>query len=137
MSIYQTRPKPPINEFASQPSTRGGVRATACPLPGAQLSEQELPRLRKAKPVNYLLPMSIGWLASLPIEVRPNELARHFPRIANLVALQWSNSAACRAYFDDLLTDHRGTRKGFPPDVHREIVALRNFHYNQDWTLQE
>lgn len=94
-------------------------------------------RLRKAKPVNYLLPMSRDWLASLPSDVRPNALARHFPRIANLVALQWNYPTALRPYFEDLLTDHRGTRKGFPVEVHRDLLALRNFYYNMHLTLQD
>lgn len=87
--------------------------------------------------MNYMLPKSLDWLATLPQEVRPRALERQYPRIANLIALQWNNAAACRAYFDDLLTDHRGTRKGFPADVYRDLTVLRNYHYNQQLTLQE
>ena len=134
MSIYQLRSKRPI-DTAVRP--HGGTSAPARPLLHAQVSAEEWSERRKAKPVNYLLPVSIDWLASLPIDVRPRALVRQYPRIANLVALQWDNAVACRAYFDDLLTDHRGTRKGFPADVHRELMALRNFYYKLRLTLQE
>ena len=136
MSIYQLRSKRPINVAESQPRMGRGTPALARALPQDQDSPQDRSHLRKAKPVNYMLPMSLDWLASLPNDVRPMALVRQFPRIANLIALQWTNPVACRAYFDDLLIDHRGTRKGFPADVHRDILALRNFYYGQQLTMQ-
>ena len=137
MSIYQLRSKRPISELVSQPGTHGGTPAPACPPPRVQDRAQERSHLRKAKPANYLLPMSLDWLSHLPSNVRPRALLTHFPRIANLVALQWNNPATCRAYFDDLLIDHRGTRKGFPADVRRELLALRDYYYSLHLTMQE
>ena len=94
--------------------------------------------MRKAKPVNYMLPASMKWLASLPKEVRPWALVRQFPRIANLLALEWSRPEACAAYFDNLLVNHRrGKRQGFPADVHRELRALRDNYHRQHLKLAE
>ena len=75
----------------------------------------ELVRLRRAKPIDHLLPLSVKWLRSLPEEVRPTALPNRYPRIANVLALDWSKPAICRRYFDELLVDHRrGDRRGFP-----------------------
>ncbi len=135
MSIYQTRRKRQINDHdVTWPVTGGGTLKPAC-LPPAGPVHWYL--LRKARPVNYMLPMSIGWLRSLPREVRPIALATQYPRIANLLALEWSKPAACRAYFIALLVDHRGKRKGFPPDVHRDLLRLRDYYCGLDLTLDE
>ena len=55
----------------------------------------------------------------------------------DIIALQWNQPAACRAYLDNLFTDRGGARKGFPADVHRDLLRLRNFHCNLHLTVQE
>lgn len=71
---------------------------------------------------------SARWLAGLPVAVRPIALARKFPRIANSVAELWRRVANCEEYLDSLVVDLRGDRAGFPPDVAKELLALRS-HY--------
>ena len=88
---------------------------------------EELARLRKADPVNYLLPTSLNWLRSLPEEARPVALATRYPRIVNTFAQQWSDPPACGAYFDALLVDRRGNRQGFPPAVQGDIRVLLEY----------
>lgn len=85
-------------------------------------------RLRKTRPVDYLLPASLRWFKSLPQQVRPVALARRYARIANLVAQQWNDYSACRGYFDELLNDRRGNRQGFPPDVERDLRNLLDYY---------
>jgi hypothetical protein len=80
-------------------------------------------------PADYALPMSLEWIRSLPEGRRPLALASKYPRIVNVLALLWGDPAACKKYFDDLLVDHRGKRKGFPADVHRDLRMLRD-HYH-------
>ena len=64
--------------------------------------------------------------------MRPMALANQHPRIANILALDWSNPAACRRYFNELLLDHRrGDRRGFPIEVHRELEVLRDYYDRQ------
>ncbi|MFC5475863.1 hypothetical protein [Paraherbaspirillum soli] len=65
------------------------------------------------------------WLLTLPIAVWPLWLAKHFPRIANHLAEVWRQPAVCEDLFVELLLDQRGTRKGFPEEVSREIMALK------------
>jgi len=98
---------------------------------------QDWSSVRKARPADYLLPASQKWLEHLPHDVRPLALAMHFPRIVNLVAIQWHDRRACAEYFEELLIDRRGGRRGFPAQVQRELSGLRNYWYSQDTTLSE
>jgi hypothetical protein len=83
-------------------------------------------RYRKTKPIDRLLPISDRWLDRLPLDMYPSALATQYPRIVNLIALQWSDSHACCAYFDELLVDRRGARQGFPLGVRRDLLRLRD-----------
>ena len=74
-------------------------------------------------------PIAERWSAALPTTVRPDALIERFPRIANLLALQWSDANARAAYFDELLVDRRGHRQGFPPPVLDELLRLRNHSF--------
>jgi hypothetical protein len=88
-------------------------------------------RARRARPVDYLLPASLRWFKGLPHDVRPVALVRRYARIANLIAQQWNDYDACRAYFQELLTDRRGNRQGFPPDVERDLRQLLDYYVRQ------
>jgi hypothetical protein len=66
-----------------------------------------------------------NWLLSLPTEIWPLWLMKHYPRIANQFADIWLRRSAVEKLFAELLLDQRGTRKGFPADVSREIMALK------------
>ena len=87
--------------------------------------------MRKSAPANHLLPSTLKWLRELPVNVAPSALATEFPRILNLMALHWQDRRLCPAYFDELLQDRRGGRRGFVPAVRTEIQALRDFWYVQ------
>ena len=126
MSIYQARRK----QSGKQPeqSSGGGdilQLEGAAPEPAPP---QNLAHLRKARPVEYMLPATVKWFEALPPQVRPVSLAAQYARIANLLAQQWNDDKACRAYFDELLTGRRGKRRGFPAHVRRELWELRE-HY--------
>jgi hypothetical protein len=136
MSIYHTRKKPAPD---AEPQPGGpGARKRYAALEIVETSDLPAPylaRLRKATPVEYVLPASRAWLEGLPAQVRPVALATKYARIVNLLAQQWGDFNACDAYFDELLKGRRGKRAGFPADVHREIRTLRDhfqqIHYQQ------
>jgi hypothetical protein len=88
---------------------------------------QNVAGMRKADPVNYLLPASKRWLTSLPSEVQPLALATQYPRIVNLLAQHWDDREACVAFFRHLLLDHRGNRQGFPVAVESDIRTLQEY----------
>lgn len=87
-------------------------------------------RLRRATlPTDRALSgQAIDWLLSLPPGLRPEKLSSQFPRIANALAAVWHEPGECQAVLDRLLGDERKGRGGFSPQVHDELVALR------DWT---
>jgi len=83
---------------------------------------------RKAKPYEQLLASTKAWCATLPPELRPTVLCERFPRIANGIASGWSDRNETMRYFDDLLTDNRGGRQGFPANVLEELHAVKEFY---------
>ena len=85
-------------------------------------------RARIQKNDNVLLNTTGTWLARLPKDVRPMELAGRYPRIANNIADIWRRVARCEDYLDTLVVDRRGNRTGFPPDVAQELNNLRGFY---------
>src|SRR4030095_6366913 len=128
MSIFHARRK---HSGARTPPEQGSPRSSAPPVhaaPSESPPEQNMAHLRKARPVEYMLPATIKWFEALPPQVRPVALAAQYARIANLLAPPWSDETACRAYFDELLTGRRGKRRGFPAHVRRELWELRE-HY--------
>jgi len=125
MSIYQPRRKPP---GAGKPPSGGPDALVADAGMPDSPSAQNTAWLRKARPVEYMLPATLKWFEALPPEVRPVALGSQYARIANLIAQQWNDDNACRAYFDELLKGRRGNRRGFPVEVRRELWGLREYH---------
>jgi hypothetical protein len=68
------------------------------------------------------------WLQQLPQGLRPSELCAQYPRVANRIALCWSDAALTDYLFDGLMVNHRGKRNGFPPPVAVELMRLRLLH---------
>jgi hypothetical protein len=93
-------------------------------LPG----EEAMARRRRQTPMGEPLPITFRWVAKLPRRVRPFALLRQYPRIANMMAGMWQDPQSYCAYVHDLLTDRRGNRKGFSPDIVQELLSLR-VHY--------
>lgn len=85
-------------------------------------------RPRRAAQPATLDKQTIRWMANLPAHVRPTEVAVRFPHIANRFARLWHVQDKAAAYFDDLMFDRRGGRKGFPADVAFELAVLKGHH---------
>jgi hypothetical protein len=130
MSIYQSRTKRPVLNDVNQFAPRSGGLTPQHPSSSGTDRDKEWQHLRKVEPANHLLPMSTTWLGSLPVKVRPKALSTRFPRIANLLALEWNKPKVCSAYFDDLLTDRRSNRQGFPADVYCDLLVLQDYYCN-------
>jgi hypothetical protein len=78
----------------------------------------------------------LAWLQQLPQPVRPSELCTRYPRVANRIALCWSDPMLTEQVFDALLLSQRGKRRGFPPNVAAEMLRLRAFHSRHKGTHQ-
>jgi hypothetical protein len=70
----------------------------------------------------------LTWLASIEQPARPIKLAAAFPRIVNRMAKLWKQPREMDRYFDELLADTRGNRKGFPLNILMELSTLKD-HY--------
>jgi hypothetical protein len=71
------------------------------------------------------------WLRRLPARRRPLRLCEEYPRVANRIAWCWADPALAEQALDDLLTDRRGGRRGFPAPIARELQRLREFNGHQ------
>jgi hypothetical protein len=135
LSIYQTRHKFPVNFDGSQTDRRPGAPWIAPRPPNGHGVLWDWSSRRKAQPTNLLLPASREWLGSLPVDVRPKSLVAQFPRIVNALAAEWADPVACNAYFANLHDNRRGDRTGFPANVQRDLLTLRDFYYAVHLTL--
>lgn len=70
-------------------------------------------------------------LASIDETTRPRKLAARFPRIVNRLAKVWRSPSQMDRCFEDLLTDTRGTRQGFPLDVLMELSTLKDYYQSR------
>jgi hypothetical protein len=110
--------------------------------PDAQAAASERAKARQAKvqpseddPVRSREPDSqrdlmlsehtVAWAGNLPPGLRPDELLQRYPRVANRLALCWSDVTLTSHLFNGLLVDTRGGRKGFPAPVLAELIRLR------------
>ena len=71
------------------------------------------------------------WLRRLPPRRRQLRLCIDFPRVANRIAWCWADSVLSEQLLHDLLVDSRGSRRGFPLSVVRELQRLREFNAQQ------
>jgi hypothetical protein len=110
------------------PSSKQLESAVTPPQQPSQGEEQERKRQRKAAPANVPLPRTLSWAEDLPSSVKPTALLRQYARIANVFAATWNDPKALNSYMNCLLRDDRGNRKGLPPDILREVLALREYH---------
>lgn len=69
-----------------------------------------------------------AWLRGIPNGMHPKQLCRHYPRIANRIAVNWADVAAIDRLLMDLMVDRRGNRMGFPPRIRQEIDRLYGLH---------
>jgi hypothetical protein len=81
---------------------------------------------RRPQPPEELTPETLRWLETLPEGARPRRLPSEFPRIANGIARRWTTPSFCLVFFEDLLVDRRGNRRGFPLPVMLEIAELKS-----------
>jgi hypothetical protein len=57
-----------------------------------------------------------------------SQLPARFPGVLDRIAAVWHQPTIAERCFEELLLDMRGSRAGFPPEVLRELLALRNYN---------
>jgi hypothetical protein len=93
-------------------------------------------KIRKARPADYLLPLTEKWFDAFPPTKAPCALASQYPRICNLIAVQWDDHRGAPELFEELLSDRRGGRAGFPPAVRRDLLNLQEYWYSGQLKLR-
>lgn len=73
---------------------------------------------------DHLLGRTSNWLTALPKGVRPVHLPADFPRIANDLSRLWVETAALDLYFEEKEFSPRDDRRGFPPLIKEELLAM-------------
>jgi hypothetical protein len=104
-------------------------RAQPASAPQPKADTTDWTSVRKAHPAEYLLPFTEKWFDAFPTDKAPCALASQYPRVANMIAVQWRDHRGAPELFDDLLTDKRGGRAGFPPAVRRDLLMLQEYWY--------
>jgi hypothetical protein len=84
---------------------------------------------RTETPSEALSDQASAWIAELPESIRPRQLALRYARLANRLAELWEDPAKCEKLLDDLMTDRRGGRKGFPLAIASELATLHEHYY--------
>ena len=74
----------------------------------------------------HVLAHTHNWLNALPAGVRPVHLQQEFPRIANDLARLWAETPALDRYIEEKEFSPRDGRRGFPPIIKEELLAM---HY--------
>jgi hypothetical protein len=132
----------PLEFEIANPDGSKPAAARAFEPPVGKSASSDPAALRTPQSPERIKDETVRWLAALPEHVRPVELCRKFPRIANKIALLWRRVARCEEFLDELVVDRRGGRKGFPMVIAQELTTLRR-HYaalhpngNSIWDLE-
>jgi hypothetical protein len=67
---------------------------------------------------------AMDWVGQLPENIRPELTILRYARIVNAIADAWPDRAQRAETFEHLLNDRRIGRRGFPPEIERELSAL-------------
>jgi hypothetical protein len=114
-----------ISRFEHEPERRADRHGKALTPPQAAAGAAEFQRSAPNPRDLSLSSLAQSWSAKLPAAQRPHELCNAYPRIANRLALCWGDPVLTANVFRELMTDRRRGRKGFPPAVRQELLALR------------
>ena len=116
---------------ADSPAARDSVLAampsTFGPTPPRAASSSPWSRLR-GPAAHALAESSFAWALDLPRDVRPTQLLVRYPRVANRLALSWTDARLTDRVFDSLARNTRDGRRGFPPHVAEELRLLQAHH---------
>lgn len=136
MSIYRTHPEVASSDLYATPVNRREAGSATAASKDAQvpppsvLAPASVLAQRKPQDVqgsDVLLEHALLWADTLPERVKPRRLMRVYPRVANMLALLWTERTRSPfdEYMESLLVDQRGDRQGFPPDVMTDLLTLR------------
>ena len=115
-----------------EPVSIDAARAALDELPqgmAAMLSAQYWEKVRRAPLATdrALTGRAMEWVGKLPAPLRPTVTCERYARIVNSLAAAWADPQARADCLEHLLNDRRRGRRGFPPDVERELRQLGRY----------
>lgn len=115
-----------------EPVSIDAARAALDELPqgmAAMLSNQYWEKVRRAPLATdrALTGRAMEWMGKLPPPLRPVITCERYARIVNSLAAAWGDPHARADCLEHLLNDRRRGRRGFPPDVERELRQLGQY----------
>jgi hypothetical protein len=116
-------------EKVSLDDARKALDDSVKPASGVTRASADYAQRRTPQQAESMRTATVQWILKLPPHVQPRHLQVKYPRIANRLASLWAEPARCEPYFEDLLTDKRGGRKGFPLAVAQELASLRDYYF--------
>jgi hypothetical protein len=139
MSIYRRDAHAPFSDVHATvrpdaKKTTESPESSQQPRPAApEFIDPAVLAMRKSMGSEVLQRFTIQWAETLPANAQPRMLMREYPRVANMIALLWTEPmrTGFDNYMESLLVDHRGTRRGFPPHVASELITLRDAFDNR------
>lgn len=107
------------------PSTRQWNHAHFRQASASSIKPAEITSRTSKRFVELILPETVKWAHSIPLELRPSALVTKFPRIANAMANAWRQPKLFNMLVCQLMQGARGARQGFPFDVLQDLAHLR------------
>ena len=120
-----TAVKPAAQEAAERARLRQANRERGDATGNAQADRA---RERGQQQEQSLSDSTVAWANQLAADLQPHDLLERYPRVANRLALCWSDPLLTSRLFDSLLQDRRGGRRGFPEGVKANLIALCRYH---------
>jgi len=88
---------------------------------------------RRPLPTPRLYEQTSEWMNTLAEPIRPAELCRQYPRIANDLCALWEFSKMWERYVTDLLSvdTRKPVRRGLPGSIPHELIKLAKYRLSQ------
>ena len=96
---------------------------------GGELEDAHWRQIRRPLPPPRLYEQTTEWVNTLAEPIRPTELCRHYPRIANDLCALWDFSKMWDHYVTDLMSldTRKPARGGLPGNIPDELIKLTSY----------
>ena len=100
---------------------------------GDEREEIDWRQMRRSLPPSRLYAQTSEWMNTLAQSIRPAELCRQYPRIANDLCALWEFSKMWERYVTDLLSvdTRKPVRRGLPGSIPHELIKLAKYRLSQ------
>ena len=96
---------------------------------GGEQERIDWQKMRRPLPPPKLYGQTSEWMNTLAEPIRPAELCRQYPRIANDLCALWEFSKMWERYVNDLMSldTRKPARQGLPGNIAHELLKLAKY----------